>query len=85
MSGFPHVKIRKKRENFIAYYRLTIRRFRDRFSPGMEVILVFTHSRWWDKANILYMEYVVYICFRMSFAYFAVISKIFKILRQTNS
>ena len=50
---------------------VTIRWFRDRRSPVMEVILVLTHSRWWDKVNIPYMEYVVYICFRMSFAYFA--------------
>ena len=49
----------------------SICRFRDRRSPVMEVILVLTHSRWWDKAYIPYMEYVVYICFRMSFAYFA--------------
>ena len=50
---------------------IRMRRFRDRRSPVMEVILVLTHLRWWDKANIPYMEYVVYICFRMSFAYFA--------------
>ena len=27
----------------------------------MGVILVLTHSHWWDKANTPYMEYVVYI------------------------
>ena len=36
-----------------------IRRFRDIRSSVMEVILVLTHSHWWDKANTPYMEYVV--------------------------
>ena len=48
--------------------RPIISRFRERRSSVMEVILVLTHSHWWDKANTTYMEYVVYICFRMSFA-----------------
>ena len=30
----------------------------------MEVILVLTHSHWRDKANTLYVEYVVYIWFK---------------------
>ena len=37
----------------------------------MQVILVLTHSDWWDKANTLYKEYVVYILFKITFAYFA--------------
>ena len=45
-----------------------IRRFRDRFSSVVEIILVLTQ---WDKANTLYIENVVYICFKISFAYFA--------------
>ena len=48
-----------------------IRRFRDRRSSVMEVSLVLTHIHWWDKANTPYMAYVVYICFKFSFAYCA--------------
>ena len=50
---------------------ISIRRFRDRHSSVMEVILVLMHSQWWDKVKTPYMEYVVYICFKISFAYFA--------------
>ena len=39
-------------------------------SSVMWVILVLTQSHWWDKANTWYMKYVVYICFKISFAYF---------------
>ena len=30
-----------------------------------------THSHWWDKADTPFMEYVVYICFKISFSYSA--------------
>ena len=43
----------------------------DRRSSVMQVILVLTHSHWVGKDNNPYMEYVVYICFKISFAYFA--------------
>ena len=49
----------------------SIRRFRDKHSSVIEVILVLTHSHWWGKADTPYMEYVVYIFFKISFAYFA--------------
>ena len=37
----------------------------------MEVTLILTHSDWWDKDNTPYMEYVVNICFKISFVYSA--------------
>ena len=48
-----------------------MRRFWDRRSSAIEVNLVITHSHWLDKANTPYMEYVVYICFKIFFAWFA--------------
>ena len=58
----------------------------DRRSSVMEVILVFTHSHWWDKAYTLCRKYVGF--FRLwniiSLFCMSVIFKHFKMLRQTN-
>ena len=37
--------------------RPIISRFRERRSSVMEVILVLTHSHWWDKANTPYTQF----------------------------
>ena len=53
------------------FFHNWIRRNRDRRSFIIEEILMLTHSDFRDKANIRYIEYVVYLSFKPSFNYFA--------------